>query len=297
MCLFAAFSQITTESISVKDYLIKEIFEWKTEKPIENNLVVETPKKSFLDYYNDGVDSYLANDWESCIEHFERSIELFRDYYETLTFCHIACEFERRAHKPLYKRDFEQRQFFEEFLFKTSCIEKCRRKQLIDIPKWFVFGLDFKSKFVKREHYNFLNICYYKRNNYQKAASAAYTALIGDVSSTLARQNLEFYMKKANLTVGDLVDLEAKLFAQPYLDGLQSYKEENYHLAIENLENSLTTFIREVDQCRGFCDDGEQPKNHLPDFYMVVASNLLIFIFVQNYSNLSCRFLHVQPEV
>lgn len=267
-----AFSQLSANSISFNDYLINEIFQWKADVKPKPEIDTPVTTKSFLDYYNAGVESYLANDWESCIENIERSIELYKDYYEALTFCHLSCEFQRRVHKPWFKQDFEQRQFFEEFLVKTACIEKCRRQQLKDIPKWFVFGLEFKEKFMKREHYNYLNICYYKRNNYQMAASTAYTALIGDVSSSLARQNLEFYMKKANLSVMDLVDLEAKLFAKPYLDGIEAYKQEKYELSIERLEDSLTTFIREVDQCRSFCDDGEQLRNNLPDFYMITTS-------------------------
>lgn len=269
---YVAFSQTSADSISFKDYLIKEVFQWKDKVNVSETKIDRSSTKSFLEYYNAGVESYLANDWESCIENIERSIELYRDYYEALTFCHISCEFQRRVHKPWFKQDFEQRQFFEDFLIKTACIEKCRRQQLKNIPEWFILGLEFKTKFMKREHYNYLNICYYKRNNYQMAASTAYTALIGDVTNTLARQNLEFYMKKANLAVKDLADLEAKQFAKPYLDGIEAYKQEKFMLAIESFEDALTTFIREVDQCRCFCDDGEQLRNNLPDFYMITTS-------------------------
>lgn len=264
------------DSVLAYDYLINEVFAWKNgkqkEKLEQDDNESESEIKSFLDYYNAGVDSYLSNDWESCIENIERSIELYKDYYEALTYCQIECEFKRRVHKPLFKQDFEQRQFFEEFLFKTSCIEKCRRHQLSYIPKWFVFGLEFKDKFIKREHYNYLNICYYKRNNYTMAASAAYTALIGDVTNSLARQNLEYYMQNGKLTIDDLIDMEAKEFSKFYIEGLSAYKNADYKATIEKLENSLTTFIREVDQCRSFCDDGQQLILELPDFYMTIAS-------------------------
>lgn len=127
-----------------------------------------------------------------------------------------------------------------------------------------------------------------------KAASATYTALLRHPEDKMMAKNLQFYLDKisSNATIDDM-DPHVKRFlvmflhnifsskclffkqkfAESYVDGLRAYTAENYTEVINKMERSLAQYIRDLNECRAFCE-GEFNQGWLPDLITSVASKL-----------------------
>lgn len=120
------------------------------------------PIKTFVDLYEEGVQAYLANDWEECADKLERSVNGYHDYYNVITSCRIECEYKRQRIRPLYDFDINNLQFFESIVRKTLCLEQCKQNLLPNMPKFFFLNKFMKDTFAERKPYEYLQLCYFR---------------------------------------------------------------------------------------------------------------------------------------
>lgn len=134
------------------------------------NVVVETTKKdeiigrekTFIDLYHDGVRSYLANDWPSCVDELEKSLAGYRDYYQATASCRSDCSDLGRRQKPLFEENVDNLHVFEAMIRKTSCMTKCKRHLLANLPDFFFMDKWSQNLFRMRTPYEYLQLCYYR---------------------------------------------------------------------------------------------------------------------------------------
>lgn len=224
----------------------------------------------FLDNYGIGIDAYLQNDFSGCVYHMETAIQGYREYYDTVVRCRRACETERINHKPLFDENPEHLHFYEGVLAKTVCLKRCLGHQLTNVPKYFSMDDWHKNQFETRAPYEYLQLCYYRENEIEKAIQATHTVLVVRPEDHLSATNMKFYATLPEFNK-ELRDQEEKRFVAQYVNGIVAYDKDDWTSAINLLEKSLELYIDETDDCRAFCEDGFD-QGWFPDFISSTAS-------------------------
>lgn len=128
----------------------------------ESDEFVEQDERNFVELFEEGVQAYLANDFKYCMELIERSLVEYHLYYDTITSCRLECEFEKQRWKPMYAENIEDLHFYEAAVRKTLCTLKCRKRNMPQASEYFEMNNWAKSKFLARNPYEYLHVCYYK---------------------------------------------------------------------------------------------------------------------------------------
>lgn len=227
---------------------------------------------SFLSRYDMGIDAYLQNDFDGCVYHIESAIRGYHEYYDTVVRCRRGCETERANHKRLFEENPENIHFFEGVLVKTVCLKRCMAQQLTNVPSQY-FSIDewHRIQFESRAPYDYLQLCYYRQNEMERAIQSTYTVLVMRPDDHLATTNMKFYTSMPDFDSSVLKDLEEKKFVANYVEGIVAYDKEDWRTAINLLETSLELFVEEMSDCRAFCDNGFD-QGWFPDFVSSTAS-------------------------
>lgn len=130
-------------------------------KSNEGNQSAE-PIKSFLDWYEDGVSSYLAKDWSKCVDNLVHAINEYRDYYSATASCRIQCASVARQVAPFFEDDVDDLHYYESAVRRTLCLVKCKRLLLPSIPEFFHMNQWSKEVFQTGKPYTYLQMCYFK---------------------------------------------------------------------------------------------------------------------------------------
>lgn len=159
-------SSIATTSKKL-DYVLTQVFELT--KKIENNknTIEETIKLpdiqlTFIDLYQTGIRSYLANDWSSCIDELEAAMQGYHDYYVAIASCRNKCEYKRKQIRPMFPDDINDLHYYERIIRKTLCMEKCKRFLMPDLKEYFFMDNWSKRIFQSRKPYEYLQLCYFR---------------------------------------------------------------------------------------------------------------------------------------
>lgn len=229
---------------------------------------------TFLDNYGVGIDAYLQNDYEGCVFHMETAIQGYHEYYDTVVRCRSSCETERTNRKPLFPENPGNLHFFEGTIGKTICLKRCLTQHLTNVPKYFAMDDWHKNQFESRAPYEYLQLCYYRQDDIEKAIQATYTVLVVRPDDHLSSTNMKFYATLPEFDKGQLRDQEEKRFVGQYVDGIVAYDKEDWTKAINLLETSLELYLEEERNCRAFCEDGFD-QGWFPDFITSTASKSL----------------------
>lgn len=152
------------------DYVLNEVFSINKK---QNDLVMKlngnknvaavvVKEKTFIDLYQDGVRSYLANDWDSCINDLENSLSGYRDYYQATASCRTECDYAGQRTEPLFPGNVENLHVFEAMVRKTACMVKCKRLLLPTLVDYFFMDKWSQDIFRTRKPYEYLQLCYFK---------------------------------------------------------------------------------------------------------------------------------------
>lgn len=157
---------------SMKDFLKNEVFSSKSstakaddDEQTFDQMIAEAleERKTFVDLYQDGVRSYLANDWETCVDELQQSLAGYRDYYEATASCRLECDFQRQRTAPTYPDDnVDQLHFYEAAVHKTLCLEKCKRVLLPKLKPYFFMDQWSRQMFKNRKPYEYLQLCQFR---------------------------------------------------------------------------------------------------------------------------------------
>jgi hypothetical protein len=121
----------------------------------------EETQKSCDVLYRNGVEAYLDERWQDCIDSLEQAVEGFRTLKQDTVNCRTKCHVEADE-SPLFMgpKEIDDLQFFEKMVRKTLCLLKCNKYN----PKG---GLNALPKNVQKEFeqlrpYEYLQLCYFQ---------------------------------------------------------------------------------------------------------------------------------------
>lgn len=226
--------------------------------------------ENFLDWYQAGVESYLANDWTSCAEYIDRALAGYRDFYAATASCRLKCRHVAAAVAPLVDADVDDLPYYESIVRRTLCLVKCKQMLLPQFDEFFAMNAWSQEVFRSRKPYTYLQLCHYRLGNVLGSAQATYTALLRNPHDAMMKTNLHFYLGKL-APEQRIEDLEQWRFASAYLAALRAYAAEDYATVVARMEESLALFRAEYDECRAFCE-GDYAQGWQPDFVTSTAS-------------------------
>ena len=110
--------------------------------------------------YSDGVDAYLDERWQDCIDNLELAVTSYRLLKQGTVNCRLKCHAEADESSFIGPKHFDELQFFEKMVRNTLCLLKCNKYN----PKG---GLNGLPKKVEKEledlrPYEYLQLCYYQ---------------------------------------------------------------------------------------------------------------------------------------
>lgn len=152
------------------DYVLNEVFSVnKKQNDVvmqlngkKNTATAVVKEKTFINLYQDGVRSYLANDWDSCIDNLEKALLGYRDYYQATASCRIECDHAGKRVEPLFPGNVDNLHVFEAMIRKTACMVKCKRLLLPTLVDYFFMNTWSQDIFRTRKPYEYLQLCYFR---------------------------------------------------------------------------------------------------------------------------------------
>ncbi|XP_066602566.1 prolyl 3-hydroxylase 2-like isoform X2 [Prorops nasuta] len=235
---------------------------------------VEEKSESVGKLYENAVDAYLEENWDECIEAFNKAIHGYKMYKRMITNCRKKCKIQAAGYTPIFAEDFDDFHFYEKKIQETLCLLSCNqdyhevagKKALTRVPK------DIENKFVENRPYEYLHNCYYQKKSYQEAANAVFTFLATNPDHEVSRNNLRYYLSLPEVKEDQVLNLEAASFLKHYVSGVAAYEDELYEMAIEHFEKSLGSYMESEEECRIYCE-GPFDQGWFPEFTSSIANH------------------------
>ncbi|XP_018335670.1 prolyl 3-hydroxylase 1-like [Agrilus planipennis] len=224
----------------------------------------------------EGINSYLENNFKGCIEKLEKAVEKYNILSKQLQNCRLECAKEVEDSIPLYSLDVNNLRFFEKAVRNTLCIMKCKNEHP-DLIEFNNIPVEIERKFHNKTPYEYLHLCYFQNKNYQKAASAAFTYLVTNPNDNTTRISLKHYLTLPDVVQNDIVNYEAKDYVAFYALGVDVYNKKDWVAAIAYMEESLSSYIQSEEECRAQCEGPFGHNGWYPDFMPAIANH---FTFV-----------------
>nr|XP_060623249.1 prolyl 3-hydroxylase 2 [Anolis sagrei ordinatus] len=138
------------------------------------------------------------------------------------------------------------------FLRRAHCLRSCLTQAGLPASSLPHASEEVRADFQRRLPYSFLQRAYIQLNQPDKAADAAHTFFLANPEHMEVQQDLETLKTTAGKV--ELVDREAKPHLENYLLGVRHYDREEYHTAIEFLEQALRDYNVADTDCRILCE-------------------------------------------
>ncbi|KAH1022924.1 prolyl 3-hydroxylase 2 isoform X1 [Dendroctonus ponderosae] len=219
--------------------------------------------------YEEGTQAYLEERFPVCVEKLEQALEKYRWQRRNTQNCRLKCKQESEASDTLFPVDIENLRFFEKNIKNTLCLINCKidsngNNDNVDD--------EIQKLFEERKPYEYLHLCYFKVNDVQKAASAAFTYLVLNPDHKVMAKTLKQYSELPGVDLKDVINFEAKDFVYLYVYGSDAYEKKDWDNAINNMEESLASYLHEEEECRAQCE-GPFDAGWYPDFVPAIANH------------------------
>ncbi|XP_066983028.1 prolyl 3-hydroxylase 1-like [Macrobrachium rosenbergii] len=236
--------------------------------------VLGTPDDPFMSYdflYNEGIEKYLAEDWEGCIKYIEMALEDWHWWQESIVSCRRKCSEESAREKLLSENLTEEDRFFEKSIRNTLCLVKCK-KDVFGSRMDRVAEGHVDEDFEIRKPYDYLQLCYYRAGKLKEATDAAATVLAKQPEHEVMKNNLKYYLTEGDIKPETVVNRELKDYGKNYVLGNSAYNNNEYGKAVNLMEKSLMAYHKAEDDCRHLC---EKPfdQGWFPDFISSIANH------------------------
>ncbi|XP_069694101.1 cartilage-associated protein-like isoform X2 [Periplaneta americana] len=231
---------------------------------------IETDEKTCDVLYRDGVEAYLDERWQECVDNLERALSSYRVLKHTTVNCRLKCQSEAEESAFMDPRNIEDLHFYDKMIRKTLCLLRCNKHDpkggLNPIPR------HVEQEFEDLKPYEYLQLCYYQTNMLQKAASAVFTFLVTHPDNEVMRDNLQFYSNLPEVNIDSVENFEAREYVSLYIRGSDAYQHEDYKAVIRFIEESLEDILRAEEECRAYCE-GPFDQGWYPDFVSSIANH------------------------
>lgn len=242
-------------------FVLLSLLRWSTSEEVE---------ETYDELYRRGVENYLEENWSECIDDLETAIAKHKRVLTAIADCRMQCA--NKEYDYLNQQNIEDLHFYEKMIRKTLCFMKCKRLNYEDVK--FNKAPDGKSlKDIENlEPYLYIQNCYYKDNDIQKAASAAFTYLVRHPDNFLAKNNLKYYLTLPQVNPREVTNHETEEFYSLYLNAVNSYGDEDWNQVIAYMEEALHSYFAADDRCRVLCESSFD-QGWLPDFTASISNH------------------------
>jgi len=227
------------------------------------------PSRSYDILYNKAVEAYLDENWEQCIASMNEAIEDYHFYNDAQIGCRLSCK-KPSGEKQVTPQHVEDLRYWETMIKQTLCILKCKKKVLQGRAE--IISRTVSQDFESYKPYDYLQLCYFKLNDFLKAASCAYTFLTINPSHEIMRENLRFYVDELKVDRNYIINLEAKAYVDFYIRGSDTYQKKDYERAANYMEMSLSEYLLSEEECRAQCE-GPFDQGWFPDFISSISNH------------------------
>jgi hypothetical protein len=128
---------------------------------VSSEMVVVGAEKTCNALYRQGIEAYLEERWQDCIDNLERALSSYRLLKQKTVNCRLMCRAEVDESSALMSaKNIDDLQFFEKMIRKTLCLIKCNKHN----PKDGMNGLPKSTikEFEDLKPYEYLQLCYYQ---------------------------------------------------------------------------------------------------------------------------------------
>lgn len=243
----------------------------RREEPVEGppvtNLTIE-------EMFEKAVEAYLEEDWDRCIEGFNRALHGHKLYKRMVINCRQKCRAQADGSTPFFPENIEDLHFYERKVKETLCLLTCNQDYLqITGPGALMRpSKETEQKIYDHKYYDYLHLCYYQRHRYQDAANALYTYLVRHPDHEVTISTLKHYLTLPGVSEDEVINLESSPYLQMYFKGVTAYEDEDYKEAAGFFESSLRSYLGSEEECRFYCE-GPFDQGWLPEFTSSVANH------------------------
>lgn len=131
-----------------------------TKQCFSSEMVVTGAEKTCDALYRDGIQAYLEERWQDCIDNLEHALSSYRLLKQTTVNCRLTCHAAADETSPMGPKSVDDLQFFEKMIRRTLCLLKCNKHN----PKDGLHGLpkSVLKEFEDLKPYEYLQLCYYQ---------------------------------------------------------------------------------------------------------------------------------------
>ncbi|CAG0901193.1 unnamed protein product, partial [Cyprideis torosa] len=137
----------------------------------------------------------------------------------------------------------------------SLCVSGCEQDRFGEAIDLKATSRQAEQNFKDLKPYDYLQLCSYKLRNYQDAAEAAFTYLVGHPGHEVMTTNLQYYTSLPSVNTKSLENLEALPYAKTYGEANSAYTNQDYAEVIEKMEKALTEYLKAEEDCRMKCED------------------------------------------
>ncbi|XP_076659002.1 prolyl 3-hydroxylase 1 isoform X2 [Halictus rubicundus] len=230
--------------------------------------------RTLHEIYYDAVQAYLDEDWDRCIENFNEVSHGYKVYKRMVVNCRRKCRQRANGEFPIFPENIEDLQFYERKIRETLCLLTCNQEYLEIAGDNALRTLprETETKLTNYHLYEYLHICYFKKQRYKDAADAVFTFLVRHPKHEMSIKSLEHYLMFPGVETQSIVNLEAAPYVSIYFKGVLAYERENYAEAVALFEASLASYLQAEEECRFYCE-GPFDQGWHPEFTSSVANH------------------------
>ncbi|XP_037092514.1 prolyl 3-hydroxylase 2-like [Pollicipes pollicipes] len=220
-----------------------------------------------------GKDAYLEEDYQSCVNLLLEALQSQRAYEQLLLDCRDRCREEAgRETLMLDDQQPDELRVFERLIRQTRCLVQCQRQRLGNHLQEFYDSAWADEEFRTRKPYEYLQLCYYKTGEVQKAADAVFTVLQHSPNSEIMRENFKYYTTMDEVDNANIVSMERQEHTELYLRGNDAYESGRFEQVVRFMEDALDSYLEAEQRCRTLCER-HFPQGFNPDFVANVANH------------------------
>ena len=173
----------------------------------------EGKNENFEELYKEGKEAYLANDFPGCVTLMEAALEDYKSYTALITGCKIDCHKQIVQSQSSVIEHILEMLPFEKLVQETLCLMKCKEGKIPETRSEFA-SEESRADFEGKKPYDYLQLCYYKTDQLQKAAMAAHTLHIYNSDNLVMKENLDFYLRHPGVDLAKVLDLEEEKYVR-----------------------------------------------------------------------------------
>ncbi|XP_044155661.1 prolyl 3-hydroxylase 3 [Bufo gargarizans] len=162
-------------------------------------------------------------------------------------------------------------QLEEAVMERAECLLSCERLQMGE-PSRYRLTQDTEKTFHKGAPYNYLQVAHYRLEELDEAAATAYTFYMRNPHHEQIQGDVTRYHSMKGIKQQSFRDLEEPPYKALYAQATSLLSQERTTTAVLRLEESLSSFLSTLHDCRTLCEGTRERENEAHrDFSEVIA--------------------------